>query len=83
MIEHELIGRHKEALVDKEGSGLARLLDDNMVDDLRRMYELFSRVAGGTALLEDRVAADCLQRGRAIVQVVGEAEQRAVGRWGC
>ena len=28
VVEHELIGRHKEALVDKEGSGLCRLLDD-------------------------------------------------------
>jgi len=68
VIEHELIGRHKEALVDKEGSGLARLLDDNKVEDLRRMYDMFARVKGGAELLEDRVAAYCGQKGRDIVQ---------------
>mmetsp|Transcript_70308 Transcript_70308/g.187332 ORF Transcript_70308/g.187332 Transcript_70308/m.187332 type:complete len:620 (+) Transcript_70308:94-1953(+) len=65
--EHELIGKHKETLVDKDGSGLTRLLEDDKVDDLKRMYDLFSRVRGGGELLEDRVALFCLEKGKEIV----------------
>ncbi|KAJ0988374.1 hypothetical protein J5N97_006730 [Dioscorea zingiberensis] len=46
-VENELLVVHETELLVKEGSGLKSLLRDNKVDDLARMYRLFSRVRDG------------------------------------
>ena len=45
--EQALLARHADALLSKEGSGVAALLADGRRDDLARMYRLFVRVPRG------------------------------------
>mmetsp|Transcript_9046 Transcript_9046/g.15294 ORF Transcript_9046/g.15294 Transcript_9046/m.15294 type:complete len:756 (-) Transcript_9046:308-2575(-) len=44
VVETELLGRKKMELLEKEGSGLKVLLEHEKIDDLSRMYQLFSRL---------------------------------------
>ena len=75
VVEHELIGRHMSTLVEKEGSGLVWLLENRKVEDLRRMFDLFSRIhqppaqgqLSGLDLIENRMAEYVMVKGRAIV----------------
>eukprot|EP00960_Hanusia_phi_P054671 762734-Hanusia_phi.AAC.2 len=66
-VENELIGRHMMTLVEKEGSGLIRLLEDFRIQELKSMFDLFSRVQGGTDIIEGKVAEHVGQKGREIV----------------
>ena len=43
-VEHELITVHSRALVDMQSSGCIFMMRENKIDDLKRMYSLFSRV---------------------------------------
>jgi len=75
VIEHELIGRHMQALIEKENSGLVYLLEHNKVEELKRMYDLFSRITKapevgllpGLELLENKMAEHVVCRGKSIV----------------
>uniref|UniRef100_A0A7S0Z679 Cullin family profile domain-containing protein n=1 Tax=Hemiselmis tepida TaxID=464990 RepID=A0A7S0Z679_9CRYP len=75
VVEHELIGRHMQTLIEKEGSGLVWLLENRKVDDLRRMFDLFSRIhqppspgqLSGLDLIENRMAEHVMVKGREIV----------------
>uniref|UniRef100_A0A7S2W0A7 Cullin family profile domain-containing protein n=1 Tax=Rhizochromulina marina TaxID=1034831 RepID=A0A7S2W0A7_9STRA len=44
--EAELIERHAKTLVDMENSGCVAMLHHNRIEELKDMYELFSRVPG-------------------------------------
>lgn len=44
IIEQELISKHATTLVEMENSGCVPMLKDNKVEDLKRMYDLFTRV---------------------------------------
>jgi len=68
VVETQMIQRHMQALVDKEGSGLVRLLEESRVEDLRRMYDLFSRVPDGQRIILTKLAEHVLQKGKDIVQ---------------
>jgi cullin 1 len=43
-VEAELITAHAKRLLEMEGSGLLKLLEDHKTEDLSRMYRLFKRV---------------------------------------
>jgi len=43
IVEMELIDNHAKALVEMENSGCVPMFRDNKIDDLKRMYSLFSR----------------------------------------
>jgi len=68
VVEQELIGRHMKTLITKEGSGLVRLLEEERIDDLRRMFTLFSCVAGGQDLIEEQMAEHVSLKGKEIVE---------------
>ena len=68
VVEMILIHRHMQALVDKEGSGLVRLLEESRNEDLRRMYDLFSRVPDGQQIILDKMSQHVLNKGKGIVQ---------------
>ena len=68
VVETQLIARHIEALVSKEGSGLVRLLEESRVEDLRRMYDLFSRVPNGVQIISDKMSEHVLNTGKDIVR---------------
>eukprot|EP01094_Clydonella_sp_ATCC50884_P028172 TRINITY_DN8371_c0_g1_i2.p1 TRINITY_DN8371_c0_g1~~TRINITY_DN8371_c0_g1_i2.p1 ORF type:complete len:738 (+),score=239.95 TRINITY_DN8371_c0_g1_i2:74-2287(+) len=44
VVEEELIANHVRTLIEMEGSGLLPMLRDDQVEDLSRMYNLFSKV---------------------------------------
>eukprot|EP00271_Cylindrocystis_brebissonii_P012999 TRINITY_DN32537_c0_g1_i1.p1 TRINITY_DN32537_c0_g1~~TRINITY_DN32537_c0_g1_i1.p1 ORF type:complete len:749 (-),score=177.31 TRINITY_DN32537_c0_g1_i1:795-3041(-) len=46
-VQHELLAQYENQLLEKEHSGCHALLRDDKVDDLSRMYRLFSRVPKG------------------------------------
>jgi len=46
-LDQELLARRQAELLEKEGSGCKVLLANDMVDDLSRMYRLFSRITDG------------------------------------
>lgn len=45
--ETELLAKHEQSLLNKDGSGCRALLRDDKKEDLARMYNLFSRVPDG------------------------------------
>lgn len=45
VLESELLGKKKLDLLEKEGSGLKVLLEQNKHEDLSRMFQLFARLA--------------------------------------
>ncbi|XP_053563740.1 LOW QUALITY PROTEIN: cullin-4A [Bombina bombina] len=47
-VEKQLLGEHLTAILQK---GLKNLLDENRISELTLMYQLFSRVKGGQAIL--------------------------------
>ncbi|PKA57659.1 Cullin-1 [Apostasia shenzhenica] len=46
-VQHELLLVYEKELIEKEHSGCYALLHDDKVDDLSRMYRLFSRITHG------------------------------------
>jgi cullin 3 len=60
----QMIARHMQTLVDKEGSGLVRLLEESRVEDLRRMYDLFSRVPDGDRIILEKMSEHVLAKGK-------------------
>jgi cullin 3 len=68
VVESQMIGRTMQALVDKEGSGLVRLLEESRVEDLRRMYDLFSRVNDGQRIILEKMSEHVGHKGKDIVQ---------------
>lgn len=54
--ETELITLHARTLVEMDGSGSICLMRDDKIDDLKRMYSLFSRVPSTLDVLRGRSA---------------------------
>jgi cullin 3 len=55
IVETELITTHAKALVDMEHSGVVAMLVDSKVGDLRRMYDLLTRVPSTLDVLRNCV----------------------------
>lgn len=56
--ETELITTHARTLVEMDGSGSICLMRDDKVDDLKRMYILFSRVPSTLDVLRGTCTCD-------------------------
>ncbi|EGC36121.1 hypothetical protein DICPUDRAFT_151475 [Dictyostelium purpureum] len=65
--EKQLISNHMRTLIDMENSGLISMLKDDKIDDLKRMYSLFSRVADGLNLMKDVISGYVKEIGKSIV----------------
>lgn len=63
----ELITKHAKEIVEKSNSGCINMLEDNRIDDLRNMYELFMRVPGTEDVLFESVGKHVDKVGRALV----------------
>jgi Cullin family len=57
--ETELITTHARTLVEMDGSGSICLMRDDKVDDLKRMYILFSRVPSTLDVLRGTCTCRC------------------------
>ncbi|GJX60519.1 cullin-1 [Tanacetum coccineum] len=49
-VQNELLVNYSTQLIEKEHSGCCALLRDDKVDDLTRMYKLFSKIPEGLGL---------------------------------
>eukprot|EP01132_Coremiostelium_polycephalum_P004125 gene4125-5161_t len=65
--EKQLISNHMRVLVDMENSGLISMLKDDKMEDLKRMYNLFSRVTNGLNLIKDVMSMYVRDIGKGIV----------------
>lgn len=74
--ERELISVHMKSLLEMENSGLISMLRDDKIDDLKRMYSLFSRVSGGLAMMRDMMSNDVKEIGKAIVTDEEKAKEQ-------
>ncbi|KAI7998685.1 Cullin-1 [Camellia lanceoleosa] len=73
-VQHELLSVYATQLLEKEHSGCHALLRDDKVEDLSRMYRLFSKIPRGTALVKQ--AEDAASNKKADKKdVVGLQEQ--------
>ncbi|KAJ0988375.1 hypothetical protein J5N97_006731 [Dioscorea zingiberensis] len=73
-VENELLVVHETELLEKESSGLKSLLRDNKVDDLARIYRLFSRVHDGLKLISILFKEHVTCEGMALVKQAGDHE---------
>lgn len=78
--EHELLKVHQTQLLEKESSGCAALMRDDKVDDLSRMFRLFSRIPEGLAPISAAFRAHVQAEGMGIVRTAEEAaKERKAG----
>jgi cullin 1 len=73
--EQELLARHQQALLSKEGSGAAALLRDDREADLSRMYRLFWRVPRGLEPVAEAFKEHVEAEGMRLVREVAEAAE--------
>ncbi|KAL5709552.1 Cullin-1 [Ranunculus cassubicifolius] len=75
--ENELLTVHQKQLLDKENSGCVALLRDDKVEDLTRMFKLFSRVPGGLEPISTMFREYVTSEG---INLVKQAEDAASGK---
>ena len=63
----ELLAKHEETLLNKEGSGCRVLLQNEKQDDLQRMFQLFRRLDDGLPPMAKIVKEHIQEMGLAIV----------------
>eukprot|EP00743_Colponemidia_sp_Colp-15_P002799 GILK01003029.1.p1 GENE.GILK01003029.1~~GILK01003029.1.p1 ORF type:complete len:733 (-),score=137.04 GILK01003029.1:128-2326(-) len=67
IVEKELISNHAKTLVEMENSGCVAMFRDNKIEDLARMYNLFSRVPATLTEMRDALSAYVKEIGKALV----------------
>ncbi|KAF9402557.1 Cullin-3 [Mortierella sp. AD011] len=66
IVEQEMIAKHLKTIMEMENWGLKQLLINNRLEDLERMYRLFSRVNNGPNELQVSVSSYIKESGKAI-----------------
>eukprot|EP01112_Ceratiomyxa_fruticulosa_P003545 TRINITY_DN1386_c0_g1_i3.p1 TRINITY_DN1386_c0_g1~~TRINITY_DN1386_c0_g1_i3.p1 ORF type:complete len:747 (+),score=118.94 TRINITY_DN1386_c0_g1_i3:321-2561(+) len=77
--EKELLTTHLKSLIDMENSGLISMLRDDKVEDLRRMYSLFTRIVSGLATMRDTMSNYVKEIGKELV--TDEEKQKEQGTY--
>ncbi|KAG0099021.1 Cullin-3 [Podila epicladia] len=78
IVEQEMIAKHLKTIMEMENWGLKQLLINHRLEDLDRMYRLFSRVPDGSKELQNGVAAyinDCGKASNAGVKASTQESQ--------
>ncbi len=73
VVKDELIANRAKALVEMEGSGMDSMLESNKIDDLRRMYYLFSYVPEAAEALREAMCCNIRRMGMALIQAQQDA----------
>ncbi|RUS34385.1 Cullin [Jimgerdemannia flammicorona] len=66
IVEEELITNHVKTIMEMENSGLIPMLTNDKIDDLSRMYKLFSRVSTGLPEMRAAISAHIKNLGKDI-----------------
>lgn len=72
-VENALLQAHQMTLLEKEHTGCMALLRDDKKDDLKRMFELFSRIPKGLDPIAAFFKQHITERGNALVKAAEEA----------
>ncbi|KAL5983861.1 Cullin-1 [Asimina triloba] len=72
-VQHELLSVYASQLLEKEHSGCHALLRDDKVDDLSRMYRLFSRIPKGLEPVSNIFKQHVTVEGTALVKQAEDA----------
>ncbi|KAH9849716.1 Cullin-domain-containing protein [Lenzites betulinus] len=64
ILEKHLVSTHLYTVVNMPNSGLDAMIDSDRIDDLARMYRLFTRVTAGLSCLRKSLKDTVIQRGR-------------------
>ncbi|CAI0467381.1 unnamed protein product [Linum tenue] len=72
-VQNELLSLHENQLLENKDSGLHVLLRDDMVDDLSRMFRLFSRLPYGLETVADLFRQHVTGEGTALVKQAEDA----------
>jgi hypothetical protein len=67
IIVYELITKHAEAIVDKQGTGLTHMLEHQKKDELKLMYRIFKRGVDVFKFMTIKVEEYINKRGKIIV----------------
>ncbi|GAA6055941.1 hypothetical protein JCM3770_005606 [Rhodotorula araucariae] len=73
LLDHVLIEQHLTAILEHPASGLATLVADSRIDDLRLLYALFGRVGKGHAALQQGIGAWIVRVGKQVNEGVAPA----------
>ncbi|KAH7941928.1 hypothetical protein HPB49_018583 [Dermacentor silvarum] len=73
VVMEQLVGKHKKAIVEMEGSGVVHMLENRMTQELRRTFRLLKRVQGGLKTLLDCMSKYLRDLGRSIVSDHGDS----------
>lgn len=74
VLDEELINKHMMTIVEMENSGVVHMLNNDRIEDLRRLYKLLKRVPNGLHLMTNCVSKYLRQKGESLVSEVGDSE---------
>ncbi|XP_039021349.1 cullin-1-like [Hibiscus syriacus] len=72
-VEHELLAVHVTELLEKKDSGIKALFRDEKVDDISRIFRLYSKIPEGLELVANALKQHVTVEGTTLVQQVEDA----------
>ncbi|KAI0719294.1 Cullin-domain-containing protein [Cerioporus squamosus] len=66
ILEEHLVSAHLQTVISMPNSGLDAMIDSDRIDDLARMYRLFTKVVTGLPALKKALRETIIRRGRQI-----------------
>uniref|UniRef100_A0A183ES42 Cullin domain-containing protein n=1 Tax=Gongylonema pulchrum TaxID=637853 RepID=A0A183ES42_9BILA len=73
-LDEELINKHMLTIVEMENSGVVHMLNNDRVQDLRRLYMLLKRMTKGLPTMTDCISRYLRRKGEQLVSEGGEGE---------
>ncbi|VDN41953.1 unnamed protein product [Gongylonema pulchrum] len=73
-MDEELINKHMLTIVEMENSGVVHMLNNDRVQDLRRLYMLLKRMTKGLPTMTDCISRYLRRKGEQLVSEGGEGE---------
>lgn len=73
ILEQHLVSDHLVTVVNMSNSGLDAMIDSDRLDDLARMYRLFTKVSAGLPCLRKALREKIIRRGKEINDADGTA----------
>ncbi|VDN45816.1 unnamed protein product [Gongylonema pulchrum] len=74
VLDEELINKHMLTIVEMENSGVVHMLNNDRVQDLRRLYMLLKRMTKGLPTMTDCISRYLRRKGEQLVSEGGEGE---------
>ena len=72
-IEHEILAEHETKLLEKEGSGVSWLLNNDRKEDLARLFRLFTRIPNGVDPIAKAFKDHVTERGLELVEMATQS----------